>query len=90
MTVTIFHDFLFLYLARSPILGRVTPKVKSIRKLSEDVVVTQKTQYKIQYKYSFSTILEYTLYNSAFFMSKLLRLRGGPCQVRRGAQKQVF
>ena len=56
------RDFLFLFLSRSPNLGQVTPKVKSVRKLSEDDVVTQKAQYKIQYKYSFSTILEYTVH----------------------------
>ena len=39
-------------------------KVKSVRKLSEYDVVTQKAQYKIQYKYSFSTILEYTKKNT--------------------------
>ena len=56
-----FHVFLSFFLAGSPNLGRVIPKEKPIRKLSEDDVVTQKNsvQYKIQYKYSFSTILEY-------------------------------
>ena len=39
--------------------------MKSIRKLSEDDVVTQKTQYKIQYKYSFSTSLASALYDRA-------------------------
>ena len=32
-------DFLFLFLLCLPNLGRVTPKVKSVRKLSEDDVV---------------------------------------------------
>ena len=48
------HDFLSLFLPCSPNLGRVTPKVKSIRKLSEDNVVTQKNSVQDSVQVQFS------------------------------------
>ena len=67
------HDFLSLLLLCSPNLGWVTPKVKSVRKLSEDDVVTQRNQYKIQYKYIFQYNIR--IYQKKMVMYLLLQIR---------------